>query len=306
MDVLQWQHVASLGCWGRAMCAGARRWRPGKWWRPYFSNMGCHFQQQWGCCGQCFWGFNCQGIDNHTRWMWGNWGIFSSGELYNLVGLVDYPIHGFCRINSLLCKVLVMFSGFLWVLKQMWTIHVAKLQIMVTLNSFGTCGEQQSQHVQQHFLAMRAMYIVSNSTNQMYTHSPAFLCLMHAFEDSAFSYKEVQCCICTRRLWCNFFQECWKSMCEQKLSTLRMMQNYVVTGGYDKTVRLWDARTGALLRTFIGHNSAVSRVIFNPLGNLVISGCVIAQPGLSIGLGGRSEIMICWPCGPTEWRRLVM
>jgi WD40 repeat protein len=84
-----------------------------------------------------------------------------------------------------------------------------------------------------------------------------------------------------------------ESMCEQKLSTLRMMQNYVVTGGYDKTVRLWDARTGALLRTFIGHNSAVSRVIFNPLGNLVISGCVIAQPGLSIGLGGRSEIMIC-------------
>jgi COMPASS component SWD3 len=63
-----------------------------------------------------------------------------------------------------------------------------------------------------------------------------------------------------------------ESMCEQKLSTLRMMQNYVVTGGYDKTVRLWDARTGALLRTFIGHNSAVSRVIFNPLGNLVISG----------------------------------
>jgi WD40 repeat protein len=63
-----------------------------------------------------------------------------------------------------------------------------------------------------------------------------------------------------------------ESMCEQKLSTPRMMQNYVVTGGYDKTVRLWDARTGALLRTFIGHNSAVSRVIFNPLGNLVISG----------------------------------
>lgn len=89
----------------------------------------------------------------------------------------------------------------------MWTIHVAKLQIMVTLNSFGTCGEQQSQHVRQHFLAMRVMYIVSNSTNQMYTHSPAFLCLMHAFEDSAFSYKEVQCCICIPRLWCNLFQE---------------------------------------------------------------------------------------------------
>lgn len=50
------------------------------------------------------------------------------------------------------------------------------------------------------------------------------------------------------------------------------MQNYVVTGGYDKTVKLWDARTGALLRTFSGHKSSVSRVIFNPLGNLVISG----------------------------------
>jgi hypothetical protein len=35
--------------------------------------------------------------------------FLNSGELYNLVGLVDYPIHGFCRINSLLCKVLVMF-----------------------------------------------------------------------------------------------------------------------------------------------------------------------------------------------------
>jgi hypothetical protein len=70
----------------------------------------------------------------------------------------------------------------------------------IQLSSFGTCGEQQSQHVQQHFLAMRVMYIVSNSTNQMYTHSPAFLCLMHAFEDSAFSYKEVQCCICIPRL----------------------------------------------------------------------------------------------------------
>lgn len=50
------------------------------------------------------------------------------------------------------------------------------------------------------------------------------------------------------------------------------MQNYVVTGGYDKTVRLWDVRTGSLLRTFSGHKSSVSRVIFNPLGNLVISG----------------------------------
>ncbi|CAO3687778.1 unnamed protein product [Umbelopsis vinacea] len=46
----------------------------------------------------------------------------------------------------------------------------------------------------------------------------------------------------------------------------------LVTGGYDKTVRLFDVNTGAVVKTFQGHQLAVSKTIFNPLGNLIISG----------------------------------
>ncbi|KAI8371348.1 WD40-repeat-containing domain protein [Radiomyces spectabilis] len=49
-------------------------------------------------------------------------------------------------------------------------------------------------------------------------------------------------------------------------------QEHVVTGGYDKTVRLFDVNTGAIVKTFPGHQLAVTKTIFNPLGNLVISG----------------------------------
>ncbi|KAJ2959604.1 hypothetical protein NQZ79_g4942 [Umbelopsis isabellina] len=46
----------------------------------------------------------------------------------------------------------------------------------------------------------------------------------------------------------------------------------LVTGGYDKVVRLFDVNTGAVVKTFPGHQLAVSKTIFNPLGNLIISG----------------------------------
>eukprot|EP01087_Luapelamoeba_hula_P022214 TRINITY_DN7906_c0_g1_i1.p1 TRINITY_DN7906_c0_g1~~TRINITY_DN7906_c0_g1_i1.p1 ORF type:complete len:601 (+),score=60.46 TRINITY_DN7906_c0_g1_i1:221-1804(+) len=49
-------------------------------------------------------------------------------------------------------------------------------------------------------------------------------------------------------------------------------ENHVVTGGYDKTVRLFDVRTGVQSRSFVGHSASVSCAIFNPHGNLVISG----------------------------------
>lgn len=49
-------------------------------------------------------------------------------------------------------------------------------------------------------------------------------------------------------------------------------QNHMVTGGYDKSVRLVDVRTGESVKTFVGHNSSVSKTIFNPHGNLIISG----------------------------------
>lgn len=49
-------------------------------------------------------------------------------------------------------------------------------------------------------------------------------------------------------------------------------ESHLVTGGYDKTVRLFDVNTGAIIKTFPGHQLAVTKTIFNPLGNLVISG----------------------------------
>ncbi|KAG5461591.1 MAG: WD40-repeat-containing domain protein [Olpidium bornovanus] len=47
---------------------------------------------------------------------------------------------------------------------------------------------------------------------------------------------------------------------------------HVVTGGYDKTVRLLDINTGQVIKSFTGHQLSVSKCIFNPLGNLIISG----------------------------------
>jgi len=51
--------------------------------------------------------------------------------------------------------------------------------------------------------------------------------------------------------------------------------NHVVTGGYDKIIRLYDVSAGRLIKTFTGHQLSVSRTIFNPLGNLIISGYVL-------------------------------
>ncbi|PVH71050.1 HET-domain-containing protein [Cadophora sp. DSE1049] len=42
----------------------------------------------------------------------------------------------------------------------------------------------------------------------------------------------------------------------------------VVSGSYDKTVRLWDAATRALQQTLKGHTDSVSSVAFSPDGNL--------------------------------------
>lgn len=49
-------------------------------------------------------------------------------------------------------------------------------------------------------------------------------------------------------------------------------ESHLVSGGYDKTLRLHDVRTGQVIKTFVGHQAAVSSVAFNPYGNLIISG----------------------------------
>ncbi|KAI9783534.1 MAG: hypothetical protein M1839_003704 [Geoglossum umbratile] len=46
----------------------------------------------------------------------------------------------------------------------------------------------------------------------------------------------------------------------------------VVSGSFDKTVRLWDTSTGAQLQTFQGHSNQVYSVAFSPDGKLVASG----------------------------------
>jgi hypothetical protein len=46
----------------------------------------------------------------------------------------------------------------------------------------------------------------------------------------------------------------------------------VLSGSLDNTVRLWDAATGALLRTFQGHSALVFSVAFSPDGARVLSG----------------------------------
>ena len=48
--------------------------------------------------------------------------------------------------------------------------------------------------------------------------------------------------------------------------------NALVSGGYDRCVRLYDTETLVVLKTFSGHKSSVSSVAFNARGNMIISG----------------------------------
>jgi hypothetical protein len=59
----------------------------------------------------------------------------------------------------------------------------------------------------------------------------------------------------------------------------------LVSGGYDKTVRLYDVAKGVLLRTLHGHQLAVSAVLFNAAGNLVVSPLVNGPPPLPLRAG---------------------
>ena len=49
-------------------------------------------------------------------------------------------------------------------------------------------------------------------------------------------------------------------------------QNIIASGSYDKTIRLWDAVSGAYLKTLEGHLEPVQSVVFSPDGTYIASG----------------------------------
>ena len=45
-----------------------------------------------------------------------------------------------------------------------------------------------------------------------------------------------------------------------------------MAGGYDTLVRLYDINTRQVVKSFSGHQSSITKAIFNPFGNLIITG----------------------------------
>jgi WD40 repeat protein len=74
----------------------------------------------------------------------------------------------------------------------------------------------------------------------------------------------------------------------------------VLSGSGDHTIKLWDAATGALVRSFAGHSSWVSSVAFSPDGARVLSGSADGTVGIwNLATGQRLVSLIATPDG--EW-----
>lgn len=49
-------------------------------------------------------------------------------------------------------------------------------------------------------------------------------------------------------------------------------EKYFLTGSYDGRARLWDVKTGALVRTYTGHKAPITAVAFSPDGKFILTG----------------------------------
>jgi eukaryotic-like serine/threonine-protein kinase len=80
----------------------------------------------------------------------------------------------------------------------------------------------------------------------------------------------------------------------------------VATGGWDKTIRIWDRETGRLLDTLIGHRGFVRGLAFSPDGNQLVSGSEdksvrrwdLAGGGDNAAFHGHTGFVHCVAFGP--------
>ena len=81
----------------------------------------------------------------------------------------------------------------------------------------------------------------------------------------------------------------------------------IVSGSYDKTVKVWDAATGQETLTLKGHSMAVTSVAFSPDGRRIVSGSEdgtvkvwdAATGQETLTLKGHTSRVIAWPSART-------
>lgn len=79
----------------------------------------------------------------------------------------------------------------------------------------------------------------------------------------------------TLRIWdlkTNQCRSCYSHPNDLYTVSFHPGDSHLVTGGYDKLVRLLDLENGKIIKEFEGHKLSISSVCLSPMGNLIISG----------------------------------